>query len=89
VIPIIAECAGEHQREGWKFREGTPSPLFPDLFLINDLADGGLVSAHSKGVVGANFEANGANLGSAHSNGLSRFWLIFTRNGTAKDEFSQ
>ena len=83
MIPIIAECAGEHQREGIGGKS-TPSPHFPDLFLINDLADGGLVSAHSKGVIGANFEANGANLGSAHSNGLSGFWLIFTINGTAE-----
>ena len=66
-----------------------PPPHFPYLFLINDLADGGFVSAHSKRVTGANFEANGANLVSAHSNGLSGFWLTFTMNVITDGDSSQ
>jgi hypothetical protein len=57
--------------------------------LINDLADGGFVSAHSKGVTETNFEANGAYLGSAHSNGLSGFWLIFRVDGITDGDSSQ
>jgi hypothetical protein len=44
---------------------------------------------HSKGVTGTNFEANGANLGSAHSNGLNGFWLTFTINGITDGDSSQ
>jgi hypothetical protein len=78
---IIAECAGEHQCQGLR-PEGHPLPRFPDLLQIKDLEDSGFGTAESKRV-------SGANPGSAHSNGLSGFCLIFTINGITGGDISQ
>jgi hypothetical protein len=69
--------------------EEAPPPGFPDLFQINELADSGFGSAHSKGVTSVDFGENSANPGSAHSNGLSGFWLTFTINGITDGDSSQ
>ena len=84
----MAEGRRERQCDAALVGEGD-TPCFLDVWQGKELRVGRFVSVAGKRLTEGKKCVFGAFLGCVAGTGLSRFWLVFTINGTAESEFSQ